>query len=477
MLFNSIAFVVFLPIVFSVYWYLDRFSLKTQNVFVIIASYVFYGWWDYRFLGLIIISTIVDFVVGIALGKTRDPRPRKHLLILSLSVNLGMLGLFKYYGFFVDSLKTALTSIGFDWGLSSLDFVLPVGISFYTFQTLSYSIDVYRKKTSPTSNFVAFAAYVGFFPQLVAGPIERAKRLLPQFLSRRKFDPSIAADGVRQMLWGLAKKVVVADNASILVNHVFDNYRELDAVSITIGVFLFAIQIYCDFSGYSDIAIGCAKLFGFRLMRNFAFPYFSRDISEFWSRWHISLSSWFRDYLYIPLGGGKRGTTRRLFNVMLVFVISGFWHGANWTFVFWGFLHGLFYLPLVVFGLHKRKRTDGAISSVIPRPIEGFQILITFCLVLVSWVFFRAPSIKEAFGILGHAATHLVPSCGYSQYGTALLLSTALLVVEWFSREKQHPLEIGEYPRFVRWAFYYCLIALIILKGNFGHVPFIYFQF
>ena len=348
MIFNSLDFAIFLPIVFLLYWFVFK-NLRAQNVLIVVASYVFYGWWDWRFLFLIAFSTLVDYLVGISLEREGSPQKRKGLLWISILVNLGFLGFFKYYNFFLDNFIASFSFFGMEIQANSLNIILPVGISFYTFQTLSYSIDVYRRKLPATKDFVAFSAFVSFFPQLVAGPIERASNLLPQFQKKRSFDYRLAVDGVRQILWGLFKKIVIADNCALYANEIFNNSAEYNGSTLFFGALFFAFQIYGDFSGYSDIAIGTSRLFGFNLMRNFAFPYFSRDIAEFWRRWHISLSTWFRDYLYIPLGGSKGSKSNQIRNVFIIFIVSGFWHGANWTFIVWGALNALYFLPFVGF--------------------------------------------------------------------------------------------------------------------------------
>jgi D-alanyl-lipoteichoic acid acyltransferase DltB (MBOAT superfamily) len=348
MLFNSIDFALFLPIVFILYWFFINKNLKLQNILLVIASYVFYGWWDWRFLSLIVFSSFVDYSVGVALSKTNLEHKRKLLLWTSILINLGFLGFFKYYNFFAESFADAFTLFGRHMEPSRLQILLPVGISFYTFQTLSYSIDVYKRKLEPTKDVVAFFAFVSFFPQLVAGPIERATNLLPQFYKKRHFVYAKAVDGMRQILWGLFKKMVIADNCAEYANQIFNNYEDYSGSTLFLGALFFTFQIYGDFSGYSDIAIGTSRLFGFNLMQNFAFPYFSRDIAEFWRRWHISLSTWFRDYLYIPLGGSRGGTWMKVRNTFIIFIVSGFWHGANWTFLIWGFLNALYFLPLLL---------------------------------------------------------------------------------------------------------------------------------
>ncbi len=397
MLFNSIEFAIFLPVVFILYWFVTNNNLKIQNVLLLASSYFFYGWWDWRFLSLIAFSTIVDFFVGIQLGKTNVKSKRKWLLLTSIFVNIGFLACFKYFNFFSESFSELFTLFGKHIDPTRLNVILPVGISFYTFQTLSYSIDVYKEKLKPSKDFIAFGAYVSFFPQLVAGPIERATKLLPQFNVKRIFDNKKAVDGLRQILWGLFKKIVIADNCAGYVNDIFTNSSQYSGSVLMLGAVLFAFQIYGDFSGYSDIAIGTARLFGFNLMRNFAFPYFSRDIAEFWRRWHISLSSWFRDYVYIPLGGSRGSTWMKVRNTLIIFLVSGFWHGANWTFVFWGLLHALFFMPLLIIKRNRKNVDQVAGKSFFPTLIETFQMLVTFLLTTLAWVFFRAENIKHAF--------------------------------------------------------------------------------
>ena len=480
MLFNSLAFAVFLPVVFALYWAIRRRPLVWQNALLLAASYLFYGWWDYRFLSLLLISSTVDYLVGLRLEAARTDRHRRLLLLASLLVNLGILGFFKYFGFFVDSFADLLRLAGLEPHPATLRILLPVGISFYTFQTLSYTIDIYRRRMTATHDPVAFFAYVAFFPQLVAGPIERARRLLPQFTERRRFDPETATDGLRQMLWGLAKKVVVADNLAPHIERAFTGYAGLDGLALVFGAFLFAMQIYCDFSGYSDIAIGTARLFGFRLMRNFAFPYFSRDIAEFWRRWHISLSTWFRDYLYIPLGGSRTSTGVRIRNVLITFVVSGFWHGANWTFIAWGLLHGLYYVPLMLAGRQRDHLDVVAPGRLLPGAADGLRIALTFCLVLVGWVFFRAENVTAAVGYLARIVQQpLAEGAGLAgrPYLWTLAYVVPLLGAEWLQRSRQHALEIGELRRGARWAVYLAVGLAILTFGNFGEVEFIYFQF
>ncbi len=403
MLFNSLEFFLFLPIVFILYWFVVNKKLKLQNFLVLLASYVFYGWWDYRFLSLIALSTIVDYFIGLAIHKSDVKSVRRRLLWMSALFNLGLLGFFKYYNFFIDSWIDLLGSIGYSVENSwTLQVILPVGISFYTFQTMSYSIDIYRGKLKPTKDFIAFAAFVSFFPQLVAGPIERASNLLPQILKKRKFSKEQGIKGVELIVWGMFKKVVIADSLAPVVNDIFNNYTDFSGGTLITGAVFFAFQIYCDFSGYSDIAIGTAKLFGFDLMTNFSFPYFSRSIGEFWRKWHISLSTWFRDYLYIPLGGSKVGKLKGIRNVFAIFLVSGFWHGANWTFIVWGGIHALLFIPSFVMGTNRRHLESTVVQNNLLSYTKDFgQVLLTFFVVTVAWVFFRADSISDAINYIG----------------------------------------------------------------------------
>lgn len=475
MLFNSLAFAVFLPSVFMLYWLIPRHRLRAQNVFVLVVSYIFYGWWDWRFLTLIFISSLIDFLIGLGLLRTLNPAGRKVLLAVTLATNLGLLGFFKYFNFFVDSFVELLHWSGFEAHRSTLRIILPVGISFYTFQALSYTIDVYRRQLQPRTDPIAFFAYVSFFPQLVAGPIERAANLLPQFERARTFDWDQARDGMRQILWGLFKKVVIADNLGRYVDRIYGNYSALNGIELGLGTVYFAFQIYCDFSGYSDIAIGSGRLLGFKLTRNFACPYFSRNIAEFWRRWHISLSTWFRDYLYVPLGGNRTTRARWVRNILLTFTISGVWHGASWNFIVWGLLHGLYYLPLMLTNAHRPHSDIVAAGRIVPSVREGVQMAATFILVLVAWIFFRAASLSEALDFIGHMLTHewLV----YPNYEGGLVYIAVVAVIEWFQRSKEHGLEIASVPIALRWAIYYGALVGMFWYGYSGHAPFIYFQF
>ena len=477
MLFNSIAFAIFLPVVFVLYWFLFQKNLKARNFFLLAASYLFYGWWDYRFLSLIFISSLVDYIVGLRLEKTGESKKRAILLGISLAVNLGFLGVFKYFNFFADSFADLAALAGMKVHPSTIQVILPVGISFYTFQTLSYTLDIYRRKIRPTKDIIAFFAFVSFFPQLVAGPIERASHLLPQFLTEKNFDPEKARDGMRQILWGLFKKVVIADSCAVTVDYVFSNYTSMSGSSLLFGLFFFAFQIYGDFSGYSDIAIGTAKLFGFSLMRNFNAPYLARDIAEFWRRWHISLSTWFRDYVFIPLGGNRCSKARYIRNIIITFTVSGVWHGANWTFVFWGFLNGLYYIPLLLAGKQKSHTDAAAQHSLLPSIRESVQMGTTFLFTLLAWLFFRARTIGEAFDYLFRifsASVFTVPHIMDGAKNMALVL--VLVIVTWIHRKRDHEFEISYMPVWARWIAYAAAAAFVLINFG-GEKSFIYFQF
>lgn len=482
MLFDTLDFAVFLPIVFAIYWMLNKGKIIYQNLFILLASYVFYGWWDWRFLLLILFSTFTDYFIGILLDKTDNRQKRKLLLWISIGVNLGFLGFFKYYNFFLDNFVNSFAFFGSEINPSGLNIILPVGISFYTFQTMSYTIDIYRRKLHATKDFIAFAAFISFFPQLVAGPIERATRLLPQFFVKRKFEYSMAVDGVRQILWGLFKKIVIANNFAFYVNEIFGNYDQYSGSTLLLGAVFFAIQIYGDFSGYSDIAIGTAKLFGFNLMQNFAFPYFSRDIAEFWRRWHISLSTWFRDYLYIPLGGSRGGNLKKIRNVFVIFLVSGFWHGANWTFIVWGGLNAIYFLPLLLMQKNRNHLDVIAHDRTLPSFKEFFQIILTFGLTTIAWVFFRSENIKSALEYLSIIFSKSLLTMPYFYRGTKLipiLIITILFIgVEWKGRGHQYAIEKTGFnrPKVLRYSFYMG-IALLIVFFTGQKEPFIYFQF
>ena len=467
---------------FLFYWFVfdrliskSKHQLKLQNAFVVVASYVFYGWWDWRFLLLIAFTSFCSWGSGLLIGKAKTRREAKTWATLNIVLNLGILALFKYYDFFVTEFAQ-LFHLSTDGLL--LKVILPVGISFYTFQALSYSIDVYRGKIEPTKDIVAFFAFISFFPQLVAGPIERATNLLPQFLKKREFNYDTAVDGMRQILWGLFKKMVIADNCASFVNEVFA-WPHTGSENLIAAVF-FTFQIYCDFSGYSDIAIGTAKLFGIQLKQNFKMPYFSRDIAEFWRKWHISLTTWFRDYVYIPLGGSRVQKAKVVRNIFIVFLLSGFWHGANWTFIAWGIYHALLFLPLVLTGKNRSHKDQIAEGRVLPSIKDLGQMLLTFSLVALGWVLFRSPGIPSA---LGHLRCLLVPETYSGLYKVftywEMLPIGIMLVVEWLQRNKEHGLQdMDKYfpSRWLRCSLYGLLMVLVVFfRGNYQQ--FIYFQF
>ena len=474
MLFNSIEYLLFLPTVFILYWFVFNKDLRLQNLLIFISSYFFYGWWDWRFLSLIFLSTVVDYFVGLKIHKSQDQKVKKIYLWVSVLCNLGLLGFFKYFNFFIDSWIDLLGSFGYEQkSVWTLNVILPVGISFYTFQTMSYSFDIYYKKLKPTKDFISFASFVSFFPQLVAGPIERASNLLPQILTKRVFKYEQGVQGLRLILWGMFKKVVIADSLGIRVDRIFDNYQTMDGGALLLGLVYFSFQIYCDFSGYSDIAIGTAKLFGIEIMSNFKFPYFSRDIGEFWRRWHISLSSWFRDYLYIPFGGSKGGKWMSIKNIFIIFIVSGFWHGANWTFIMWGLTHALLYIPLFLIGKNRQYTTNVvAKNNWFPSIKELFQMGMTFFSTTIAWVFFRSESISDSFNYLILMVSKFsIPT--YERSGVVLLI--ILVVFDWIMRaDDRNPLDIQS--QIIKFIIYYILLFSIISKF-FTNKEFIYFQF
>ena len=486
MLFNSLEYLIFFPVVFLFYWFIVNKKLRFQNLFIVFVSYIFYGWWDWRFLSLIILSSTADYVLANQINTTRNVRQRKFYLYASLIINLGVLGVFKYYNFFLSELNDLLANFGYISSWSGLNIILPVGISFYTFQTLSYTIDVYNNKMKATKDIVAFFAYVSFFPQLVAGPIERAQHLLPQFLKAREFDFLAARSGCRQILIGFFKKVVIADNCAVYVSSVYNNYEAYSSSSLIIAAILFSFQIYGDFSGYSDIAIGTARLFGFDLKKNFAYPYFSRDIAEFWRRWHISLSSWFKDYIYIPLGGSRGGDLLAIRNIFIIFLVSGFWHGANWTFIVWGGLNAFFFLPSYILKSNRNNIEIVANNKIFPSLKELFQILTTFTLCSIAWVFFRSETVQDALSYLQHiisteSTKSIIPSAIYTfeKYFDFFLLLFHILVLilfEWSNRRENFGFAKLPDNKIIRVLIYFFFINAVI-HNFFSDQTFIYFQF
>jgi D-alanyl-lipoteichoic acid acyltransferase DltB (MBOAT superfamily) len=486
MLFNSISFALFLPVVFLLHWIISKNKLRQQNIVLLIASYFFYGFWDYRFLFLLLFSTVLDYVTGIMIYRSSVESARKIWLLISIFINLGFLATFKYFNFFAESFVAFLNYFGFKSGFVTLNIILPVGISFYTFHGLSYIIDIYKRKIVPEYDFVIYSLFVSFFPLLVAGPIERATHLLPQLKESRSFSYSGSVSGLRQILWGLFKKVVIADNCSVFVNDIFMHHASYSSITLFLGALLFAVQIYGDFSGYSDIALGTARLFGVELLQNFSYPYFSRDIAEFWRRWHISLSSWFRDYVYVPLGGSKVSVLQKVRNVMIIFLLSGFWHGANWTFLFWGLLNAIYFLPLILLNKNRENVEIVAYNRSLPTVKELLSILTTFTLTTFAWVFFRSPNVRDALSYIGRM---LSPSEINLSFDSELLndqitiYSMAILIfgfflVEWLGRKYKYPIAIIDktLPKALRWGFYYVLILLLFIYQG-PKSTFIYFQF
>jgi D-alanyl-lipoteichoic acid acyltransferase DltB (MBOAT superfamily) len=482
MFFNSINFAIFLPIVFILYWFATKGNLRLQNILLLVSSYFFYACWDWRFMFLLIFSTLLDHYTGIKIHEATNQRKKLFWFWLSIGINLGFLGVFKYYNFFAESFADGLSLLGFEANLGSLQIILPVGISFYTFHGLSYVIDIYKNRIKPERNFIDYSVFVSFFPLLVAGPIERATHLLPQILKKREFDYSKAVDGLRQILWGLFKKIVIADNCAEFANTIFNNSADYSGSTLVLGALFFTFQIYCDFSGYSDIALGTARLFGIELLRNFAFPYFSRDIAEFWRRWHISLSSWFKDYLYIPLGGSKGGMWMKIRNTFIIFLVSGLWHGANWTFIFWGFLNALYILPSIIFNTNRNNLDIVARGKYLPTIREFFAILLTFSLTVFAWIFFRAANITNAFSYISEIfSSSLLTIPNFPGIGKAVpivFLTSIFLIVEWIGREQQYAIaHLGiKWYKPIRWAMYY-LIILAIFYFTGKEQQFIYFQF
>ncbi len=475
MIFNSPEFLLFLPIVFLCYWFLFKKNLRTQNFFLFAASYFFYGWWDWRFVFLLMTSTLIDFYFGKIIYK-KEGKSRKIFLWLSVFNNLIILFFFKYYNFFALTVKTGLAQLGFHADPVFLNLILPVGISFYTFHGMSYVFDIYNRKTKPENNFIDYALFVSFFPLLVAGPIERATHLLPQIVRKRNFKYSQCVDGLRLILWGFFKKVVIADTLAETVDQIFKGYTGFSGSTLLLGAIYFAIQIYGDFSGYSDIAIGVAKLFGFELLSNFKFPYFSRDIAEFWRRWHISLSSWFKDYLYIPLGGSKNGKWKAVRNTFIIFLVSGFWHGANFTYIIWGAVHAILFLPLLL--TNRNRKNSGEVvaqNSSLPTFSEFISITITFCSVVFAWIFFRAPNLQTAIQYIrgiGHQLLVKPEFLGIMPYVFAILF------IDWFNRKNERAVLGFIKNRQIRYILYVVMGLIILAHFKFtDQTQFIYFQF
>ncbi len=459
MLFNSLNFAIFLPFVFFLYWFATKGNLKLQNILLLVSSYFFYACWDWRFLFLLIFSTLLDYYTGIKMSDAKNQNSKKFWFWLSISANLGFLGVFKYYNFFAESFASILDNVGLNVNPWTLKVILPVGISFYTFHGLSYVIDIYKDRIKAEKNFIDYSVFVSFFPLLVAGPIERATHLLPQIQNKRTFDYSKAVDGLRQILWGLFKKVVIADQCAEYANQIFNNSTDYSGSTLVLGAIFFTFQIYGDFSGYSDIALGTARLFGIELLRNFAFPYFSRDIAEFWRRWHISLSTWFRDYLYIPLGGSKGSTWMKVRNTFIIFIVSGFWHGANWTFIVWGVLNALYIMPSIIFNTNRTNLEIVAKGKYLPNLKDLISIGFTFCLTGFAWIFFRAENLNHAMTYISQIFSSSIFTIPSVRPRPLVILLVLFIIIEWFGRENKYALEkFGlKIPHVIRWVFYYIL--------------------
>lgn len=483
MLFNSINFAIFLPIVFGFYWFVAKSNLRLQNILLLVSSYFFYACWDWRFLFLLMFSTFLDYYTGIKIFESNTRKKKLFWMWLSIGVNLGFLGVFKYYNFFASSFSEALLALGIKADFGTLSVILPVGISFYTFHGLSYIIDLYKGRINPEKDFVNYSVFVSFFPLLVAGPIERATHLLPQVIKKREFNYLKSVDGLKQILWGLFKKIVIADNCAEYANMIFNNASDYSGSTLILGALFFTFQIYCDFSGYSDIALGTARLFGIELLRNFAFPYFARDIAEFWRRWHISLTTWFRDYLYIPLGGSRGGLWMKIRNTFIIFLVSGFWHGANWTFIVWGALNAFYFLPLLLLNKNRINTDIVAQGKLLPSIREIFNMTLTFSLTVFAWIFFRAANVSEAISYIAKIfsdSTLSLPNYQIlqSSFFTVILLIVFLLI-EWIGRENEYAISNFKNIKYpvARYALYYSIILTVFLFGNFGENQFIYFQF
>jgi alginate O-acetyltransferase complex protein AlgI len=485
MLFNSINFLIFLVVVFFLYWFVTNKSLKAQNILLLLASYFFYSCWDWRFLFLLAFSTFLDYFTGLRIYSSNTKTQKKIWLVISVTINLGFLCFFKYCNFFINSFSEMLGSFGVQANYSTLQVILPVGISFYTFHGLSYVFDIYNDKIKPTTNWVNYTLFVSFFPLLIAGPIERATHLLPQVQKKRVFSYTGAVDGLRQILWGFIKKIVIADSCARYANIIFNNPTDYHGSALFLGALLFTFQIYGDFSGYSDIALGVARLFGFELLKNFSFPYFSRDIAEFWRRWHISLSSWFRDYLYYPLGGSRGGTWMRIRNTFIIFLVIGFWHGANWTFIMWGALNALFIIPSVIFKTNRNNLEIAAKGRIFPSISEAFKILVTFLLTVFAWIFFRASSVSQAFYFIKDIFNRKLFSIPFFEYPElkeaiiVLIIIIPFILIEWLGRENNFAIErLGlRWPKYFRWSFYVFLVFCLGMFMETKESAFIYFQF
>ncbi len=479
MLFNTFPFPLFLVAVILLYWIVFKRSVMLQNIYLILVNLTFYGLWNYRWIPILLLNSVACYLAGLSLGWVSSRRTRRILLALCLTISVGTLLLLKYYDFFASSFAGLLGMMGLRVSLPVIRLILPVGISFYTLMILSYPLDVYFKRMEPQKDIVSFLAFSSFFPLILSGPIERARNMMPQFLKKRQFNESLAKDGLRQILWGLLMKVVIADNIAPVVDHIFADYLQMDGLNLVFGILFFTVQIYCDFAGYSYIAIGVASLFGFSVMRNFAFPYLSRDIAEFWRRWHISLSTWFRDYIFMPFCGDRPGKTRKVLGILVTFAVSGLWHGAAWIFVVWGILHGLLFVPRTV---HRRIRASSGAVVAQNRSFPGIRdiraIVFTFSMVSLAWLLFRAPSIPFAISYMGTIFSNpYIPGTDHFGNWPVMIACIGLFVIEWFQRRRKHGMDIAFMPVTARWSIYYLSVLILIFFGDFGGRNFIYAEF
>jgi alginate O-acetyltransferase complex protein AlgI len=481
MLFHTSTFLVFFLTVFALHWWVLKREVKWQNALLLASSYFFYGCWDWRFVALLVFSTLLDFITGIKIGDSKSERARKIWLWTSVGINVGLLGVFKYYDFFALSFAEAVGHFGWKVDVVTLQLILPVGISFYTFHGLSYVLDIYHRRIEPDRNLVDYALFVSYFPLLVAGPIERATHLLPQLKRARQFNSAQAVEGLRIFLWGLVKKVLIADNCGIIADAIYADPTQWNAPTLWLGVAMFTIQVYGDFSGYSDMAQGVSRIFGIELIRNFNYPYFATSIAEYWKRWHLSLTGWFRDYVYFPLGGSRGSKWKQARNIFIIFLLSGFWHGANWNYVGWGFVNACYFIPGIIRGKREVWYQKYLTNGLLGRVLELALIVSTFIQIMLSLVVFRNTSISNMLVYMRNmfvGAWESIPGEKLIGFNKTILLVGFFFLVEWFSRHKEHPFAQlhDKFSRPIRWVIYY--IVLILLAWFAGHQQqFIYFQF
>ncbi|HEY9115148.1 MAG TPA: MBOAT family O-acyltransferase [Bacteroidales bacterium] len=478
MLFNSYTFIIFFVVFFFLYWFVFNKNLKIQNLLILAGSYFFYAWADWRLLSYLLGASAVNYFLGIAIENTENSRKRRLLLWLGMIQGVGGLFYFKYFNFFIISFKQAFASINVDLNIHTLNIIVPIGISYFTFKTLSYLLDVDKGKMKASHDWVIFFGYVAFFPSLLSGPIDKAKMFIPQLEKKRTFDYNQAVDGMRQILWGLFKKLVVADNCAPVTSQIFETYQQQPASALVYGGVLYTFQLYADFSGYTDMAIGFARLIGFNITKNFDFPLFAQNIAEFWRKWHISLTAWLTEYVFTPLNIAFRdlGKFGIILAIFINFAIIGIWHGANWTYLVFGILHGLYFIPLILWGnMNKKKKI--AKGKLLPTFREAMNILLTFILVTITFIFFRADSVVQAFQHLnGMFSMSIFHSFNFKPIATFFVF--VLVLVEWIGRDQNYAIEntFSNWPKIMRWAAYFCLIMVIFLFASKGD-QFIYLQF